>query len=107
MEKNGENETAKADTTSDQTTQTGDQAEAQENRLVDQINYKLTNNGSTDNNQDLGQNTKYVFKVKFLDGHYLVTTYKIKSGKLVKLIDYNFIKSSKMIDTILDWLKLK
>lgn len=34
------------------------QAEAknQENRLVDQINYKLTNNTSTDHNQDLGQN---------------------------------------------------
>ena len=49
--KNGENETAKADTTSDQTTQTGDQAEAknQENRLADQINYKLTNDGGTDN----------------------------------------------------------
>ena len=28
----------------------------QENRLVDQINYKLTNNTSTDDNQDLGQN---------------------------------------------------
>ena len=56
--KNGENETAKADTTSDQTTQTGDQAETknQENKLVDQINYKLTNNTSTDNKEDLGQN---------------------------------------------------
>ena len=34
------------------------QAEAknQENRLVDQINYKLTNNTSTDNKEDLGQN---------------------------------------------------
>ena len=39
-------------------TQSGDQAEAknQENRLVDQINYKLTNNTSTDNKKDLGQN---------------------------------------------------
>lgn len=54
-----------------------------------------------------GQNTKYAFKVKFLDGHYLLTTYKVKSGKLVKLIDYNFIKSSKMIDVILDWLQLE
>ena len=38
--------------------QSGDQAEAknQENRLVDQINYKLTNNTSTDNKKDLGQN---------------------------------------------------
>ena len=37
--------------------QSGDQAEAknQENRLVDQINYKLTNNTSTDNKKDLGQ----------------------------------------------------
>ena len=34
------------------------QAEAknQENRLVDQINYKLTNNTSVDNKEDLGQN---------------------------------------------------
>lgn len=54
-----------------------------------------------------GQNTKYVFNIKFANGHYLLSTYEIKSGKLVKLIDYNFIKSSKMIDTILDWLKLK
>lgn len=54
-----------------------------------------------------GQNTKYVFNIKFVDGHYLLTTYEIKSGKLVKLIDYNFIKSSKMIDVISDWLKLK
>ena len=54
-----------------------------------------------------GQNTKYVFNIKFANGHYLLTTYEIKSDKLVKLIDYNFIKSSKMIDTILDWLKLK
>ena len=52
-----------------------------------------------------GQNTKYVFNIKFVNGHYLLTTYEIKSDKLVKLIDYNFIKSSKMIDTILDWLK--
>ena len=52
-----------------------------------------------------GQNTKYVFNIKFVNGHYLLSTYEIKSGKLVKLIDYNFIKSSKMIDTILDWLK--
>ena len=52
-----------------------------------------------------GQNTKYVFNIKFVNGHYLLTTYGIKSGKLVKLIDYNFIKSSKMIDTILDWIK--
>lgn len=37
-------------------TQSGDQAEAQENRLVDQINYKLTNNDSTDSKEDLGQN---------------------------------------------------
>lgn len=39
-------------------TQSTDQVEAknQENRLVDQINYKLTNNSSTDNNQDLAQN---------------------------------------------------
>ena len=39
-------------------TQSGDQAEAknQENRLVDQINYKLTNDTSTDNKKDLGQN---------------------------------------------------
>ena len=54
-----------------------------------------------------GQNSKYVFNIKFANGHYLLTTYKIKSGKLVKLIDYNFIKSSKMIEVILDWLKLK
>ena len=54
-----------------------------------------------------GQNTKYVFSIKFVNGHYLLTTYEIKSGKLVKLIDYNFIKSSKMSDLILDWLKLK
>ena len=54
-----------------------------------------------------GQNSKYVFKIKFVNGHYLLTTYKIKSGKLVKLIDYNFIKSSKMIDVIVDWIKLK
>lgn len=54
-----------------------------------------------------GQNTKYVFNIKFVNGHYLLATYEIKSGKLVKLIDYNFIKSSKMIDVILDWLKLK
>ena len=52
-----------------------------------------------------GQNTKYVFNIKFANGHYLLSTYEIKSGKLVKLIDYNFIKSSKMIDTILDWIK--
>lgn len=39
-------------------TQSDDQAEAknQENRLVDKINYKLTNNSSTDNKEDLGQN---------------------------------------------------
>ena len=55
----------------------------------------------------MGQNTKYVFNIKFVNGHYLLTTYKIKSGKLVKLIDYNFIKSSKMIDVILDWLQLE
>ena len=54
-----------------------------------------------------GQNSKYVFNIKFANGHYLLTTYKVKSGKLVKLIDYNFIKSSKMIDVILDWIKLK
>lgn len=36
--------------------QSGDQAEAQENRLVDKINYKLTNNTSTDHKEDLGQN---------------------------------------------------
>ena len=54
-----------------------------------------------------GQNTKYVFNIKFANGHYLLTTYKIKSGKLIKLIDYNFIKSSKMIDAILGWLKLQ
>ena len=38
--------------------QSGDQAKAknQENRLVDQINYKLTTNNSTDNKEDLGQN---------------------------------------------------
>ena len=53
-----------------------------------------------------GQNTKYVFNIKFANGHYLLTTYEIKSGKLVKLIDYNFIKSSKMSDIILDWFKL-
>ena len=52
-----------------------------------------------------GQNSKYVFKIKFVNGHYLLTTYKIKSGKLVKLIDYNFIKSSKMIDVIFGWHK--
>ena len=55
----------------------------------------------------MGQNTKYVFNIKFVNGHYLLTTYKIKSGKLVKLIDYNFIKSSKMIDVILAWLQLE
>lgn len=54
-----------------------------------------------------GQNNKYVFNIKFANGHYLLTTYKIKSGKLVKLIDYNFIKTSKMIDVILDWINLK
>ena len=53
------------------------------------------------------QNSKYVFNIKFVNGHYLLTTYKIKSGKLVKLIDYNFIKSSKMIDVILAWLQLE
>ena len=53
------------------------------------------------------QKAQYVFKIKFVNGHYLLTTYKIKSGKLVKLIDYNFIKSSKMIDVILDWLQLE
>ena len=53
------------------------------------------------------QNSKYVFNIKFVNGHYLLTTYKIKSGKLVKLTDYNFVKSSKMIDVILDWLQLK
>ena len=39
-------------------TQSGDQAEVknQENRLVDQINYKLINQDNTDNNQNLGQN---------------------------------------------------
>lgn len=52
-----------------------------------------------------GQNTKYVFNIKFANGHYLLATYEIKSDKLVKLIDYNFIKSSKMIDVIVDWLK--
>lgn len=38
--------------------QSGDQAEVknQENRLVDQINYKLTNNASIDNKEDLGRN---------------------------------------------------
>ena len=55
----------------------------------------------------MGQNRKYVFNIKFVDGHYLLTTYKIKSGKLVKLIDYNFVKSSKMIEVILDWINLK
>ena len=54
-----------------------------------------------------GQNAQYVFKIKFVNGHYLLTTYKIKSGKLVKLIDYNFIKSSKMIDIIKSWFQLK
>ena len=54
-----------------------------------------------------GQNDKYVFNIKFINGHYLLTTYKIKSGKLVKLIDYNFVKASKMIDVILDWINLK
>ena len=54
-----------------------------------------------------GQNTKYAFDIKFVNGHYLLTTYKIKSGKLVKLIDYNFVKSSKMIDIILDWLQFR
>ena len=54
-----------------------------------------------------GQKAQYVFNIKFVNGHYLLTTYKIKSGKLVKLIDYNFIKSSKMIDVILDWLQLE
>ena len=54
-----------------------------------------------------GQNSKYVFKIKFVNGHYLLTTYKIKSGKLVKLIDYNFIKSSKMIGVIKSWFQLK
>ena len=54
-----------------------------------------------------GQNTKYVFNIKFANGHYLLTTYEIKSDKLVKLIDYNFIESSKMSNLILDWLKLK
>ena len=53
-----------------------------------------------------GQNTKYVFNIKFVNGHYLLTTYEIKSNKLVKLIDYNFIKASKMSDLIRDWLKL-
>ena len=54
-----------------------------------------------------GQNSKYVFNIKFVNEHYLLTTYKIKSDKLVKLIDYNFVKSSKMIDVILDWINLK
>lgn len=54
-----------------------------------------------------GQNVKYIFNIKFVNGHYLLTTYKIKSGKLVKLIDYNVIKSSKMSDLILDWIRLK
>lgn len=54
-----------------------------------------------------GQKAQYVFNIKFVNGHYLLTTYKIKSGKLVKLIDYNFIKSSKMINVILDWLQLE
>lgn len=54
-----------------------------------------------------GQNTKYVFNIKFANGHYLLTTSEIKSGKLVKLIDYNFIKASKVSDLILDWFKLK
>ena len=53
------------------------------------------------------QNTKYVFNIKFVNGHYLLTIYEIKSGKLVKLIDYNFVKSSKMIEVISDWLQLK
>ena len=53
------------------------------------------------------QKAQYVFKIKFANGHYLLTTYKIKSGKLVKLIDYNFVKSSKMIDVILAWLQLE
>ena len=54
-----------------------------------------------------GQNSKYVFKIKFANGHYLLTTYKVESDKLVKLIDYNFVSSSKIINVILDWLKLK
>lgn len=54
-----------------------------------------------------GQNVKYIFNIKFVNGHYLLTTYEIKSGKLVKLIDCNFVESSKMIETILDWLQLK
>ena len=32
------------------------EAKNQENRLVDQINYKLTDNGSTDSKEDLGRN---------------------------------------------------
>ena len=54
-----------------------------------------------------GQNVKYIFNIKFVNGHYLLTTYEIKSGKLVKLIDCNFVESSKMIETILEWLQLK
>ena len=53
------------------------------------------------------QNSKYVFKIKFVNGHYLLTTYKIKSGKLVKLIDYNFASSAKIINVILSWFQLK
>ena len=54
-----------------------------------------------------GQNTKYVFKIKFANGNYLLTTYKIKSGKLVKLIDCNFASSTKMINVIKSWFQLK
>ena len=53
------------------------------------------------------QNTKYVFKIKFANGNYLLTTYKIKSGKLVKLIDCNFASSTKMINVIKSWFQLK
>ena len=54
-----------------------------------------------------GQNNKYVFNIKFVNGHYLLTTYKIKSGKLVKLIDYNFVSSTKMINVIKSWFQLE
>ena len=54
-----------------------------------------------------GQNAQYVFNIKFVNGHYLLTTYKIKSGKLVKLIDYNFASSAKIISVILSWFQLK
>lgn len=54
-----------------------------------------------------GQKAQYVFKIKFANGHYLLTTYKVESGKLVKLIDYNFASSAKIISVILSWFQLK